>query len=781
MAWQLHYTSAEAGTAGRAGFQFVARSPGLPHGLADQVAAFLTYRPPPAAPLAPTPDEITAFPVALGYGRVGAFRVLTRCVYLGRDYSGRYGNFLGHAVVAGPGELTGLRPVELWRSPVWSDAPASPGSDLPELSDLAPGDHLDPEWLSDWLSRQGEAAYARLGALLSTVCHTLARGHGRVVLVCPDVEEIVRWIAVISYSLPWPVAARLPFLTYSADPATASQVIVGTTPDVWLPSDVEAAVVRLDVPDGGPGAPPGRFARTIADCWRRTDLEGIDAIGELSGHVPPETEDGRARPETEDRREDGGGFDPESGAALLAFCRGDPGVTAEEQSAVARALSPGLPEWIWHELGRASERMGFELASAARALAPADVAERCAARCAVLALRDRALPAPPPARRDETRDALRPEAARAVAAAHDLDEVGRVVRTAHAMGVPVAAEGLEHAARALARDGRGDLGRLIEGLPVELRESALGGALPGLEEATVEVRERMLTGAVCERLASRDLSATPRTGTAVVLSRLRHGHLSRADATGRLLHLAPSPDAADPDAGLPGEAGEWDEALGLIWEEAPGAAECADLVARLGPAMDASPHLRDLPARAFLAEGLGSPGTVRLAELVRDRVPGYPSRDAEAVLLAAAAGAAGGPGDAATLLRRLDDLRQEAHEELLREATAAAARWLAGRDAAFRAEVARSLPDGPRAALVRAWLDGRRTRDDRLALLEIAVRLHVSGAAAAALDSWARAELDGWGVSRSLESRLRHDTALLDGLREMTRPRRGRPWKREDV
>ncbi|WP_444544678.1 GAP1-N2 domain-containing protein, partial [Sphaerisporangium melleum] len=281
MAWQLHFTSAEAGPAGRAGFQFVAESPGLPPGLAGKVAAYLAYRPPPSAPLAPTAAQVAALPVALSYGPVGGLCVLTRCVYLGQDYSGRYGNYLGHAVVAEPEELTGLRPVEFWRAPLWADTPAPAGTPLPAPADLPPGDQVDPESLASWLASGGETAYARLGALLETVVTALARGHGRLVLVCADVEEIVRWIGAISYSLPWQVAARLPFCTYSADPATAPQLIVGTTPDVWMPSDVDAAVVRLDEPPAVRTAPLGRFARTVIDCWRHMDLAGIDAIAEL--------------------------------------------------------------------------------------------------------------------------------------------------------------------------------------------------------------------------------------------------------------------------------------------------------------------------------------------------------------------------------------------------------------------------------------------------------------------------------------------------------------------
>src|SRR4051812_30736593 len=240
MAWDLRYTSAESGPSGRSGFQFVAVTPGTPPDVTRVVTPYMAYRPPPSAPSAPGPEELASLPVSFAYGweggREGGHAVLVRCRYTGRDYSGRYGNFAGHAVVATPAEMEGLRPIELWASPVWSGPPGG-------TPDLVPGEAFDPDALVAWLAR--ERAHARLAALLDAVTAALAGGHGRVVLVSEDTGLIARWIALVSYPRPAALATAMSFTTYAADPEAAPQLVVGTVPCAW-----PGRAFRLDEPLG---------------------------------------------------------------------------------------------------------------------------------------------------------------------------------------------------------------------------------------------------------------------------------------------------------------------------------------------------------------------------------------------------------------------------------------------------------------------------------------------------------------------------------------------------
>jgi len=606
VAWQLHYTSAQAGRTGHSGFQFVAATPGLPPGAEATVAPYLIYRPPPDAPPAPAADEVADFPVAFSYDLAGGHALLVRCRYLGRDYSGRYGNFLAHAVVAEPGELEGVRPIELWRAACWRDRPAA--GDLPVLDELAPGDALDPGTLAGRLA--AEQAHGLLARLLDEVIAVLARGHGRVILVAGDVEVIARWIAVVSYSLPAAAAAALSFVTYTDDPDGAPYRLVGTTPGVWAAGARTAPAFVLDPPAGTERTGTvGRYARTAADCWRAHDLAGLDALGELSGL--------------------GSRFGFDTAAALLALCRGDPSITGDEQAAAAGLLrrhGGEVPAWVWRDLAPAVPRIGFELAAALCDLTEKGLAERCAARCVLLALADPRLRSRLPdralrPRAGGSRAQLAPAFADAVAAASGLAEIAAVAALAERCHVPLPASDVAAAATRCAASDAGDLRAALDAIPAGQRDGFIAGALAGLENADPDRRAAVLTDAVCDLLADLDLGGTPQVALRVAGSVGRRRPARRVELTRAAIALE--------RGGRP--AAEIDSAIRDLWSgPEPTIAECAALLDSWGPdsvaaALARYPALAGLPSRAFAAARgeLDTPEVIALAE----RIGAMPWRD----------------------------------------------------------------------------------------------------------------------------------------------------------
>ncbi|GAB2866931.1 hypothetical protein GCM10022221_79470 [Actinocorallia aurea] len=714
MAWQLHYTSARS--AARSGFQFTASSPGLPAGAEAAVSPYLGYRPPPDAPPAPGPSELAAFPEALSYDVVGGRPLLVLSRYLGRDYSGRFGNFLAHAVLADAEELEGLRPIEFWRAPFWAESPAD---SLAVLEDPPPGDALDPESLCHWLAALDHDPYARLAWLLDAPAN-------RIILVCPDIEEIVRWFAVLAYSLPVEAAAALSFTTYTADPVTSPHRLVGTTPDVWASQRTDHPAHPLDRP--APAHTPTRYAAAVAARWRAHDLDGLDALSELAALTPdtPEaaavltalcapstpgpTESGEpfdtthhhnGRPRnTFDAADDhgksgpGGAFDAtnhgaerHNGGPGNAFDAADRdggwgeerGDGEEDEAAQALALpllgSPGLPGWVWERL-RVDE-LGFELAAAVNRLAPDPAVARAAGdRCAHLVLGS-------PELRDrlgeftlEDPAELSVRLSRELTSAPDLAALADLTVIAERLAIPVVGELTRRGAHRLTLESADDKAVLsaLERVCDSALPALLSGIIEALERGGALLRREVLTGQVCDALAD---------------------HAERA------------PLAASPEVSL---------------------------------------HLlRSLAAR----HGIHGGPTLELA----GRLPG--NRAAEGVLAARDVATGREPRAAARALERVDGAL--AGPTLLAVADA-----LTERSPRFRAALLTALDARVRDLLAHRWIETAGTRARRFDLVGVALR-----APGTPLDGWARELTRRRLTMLQLETYFRDDQTLRAALRDL--------------
>jgi hypothetical protein len=127
---QLHYTSAPPGPDG-SGFRFTAVSAGVPQGLLREAEQLIGYEPPRDFPARPDTEELKSFPKAFAFSELSdGGRLLSRSVYTGADYTGRWGNFHAHAVHLPPGARLpgGALPITAWESPRWSDTTPPDGS-----------------------------------------------------------------------------------------------------------------------------------------------------------------------------------------------------------------------------------------------------------------------------------------------------------------------------------------------------------------------------------------------------------------------------------------------------------------------------------------------------------------------------------------------------------------------------------------------------------------------------------------------------------------------------
>ncbi|MGW6903489.1 GTPase-associated protein 1-related protein [Streptomyces sp. NPDC054940] len=226
---QVHYTSAPPGPDG-SGFRFTAVSAGVPQGLLREAEQLIGYEPPRDFPARPDAEQLKSFPKAFSFSELAdGGRLLSRSVYTGADYSGRWGNFHAHALHLPPGTRLpdGALPITAWESPRWADT--TPPGGRPD-----PVDRFEPSGL---LRKDALIAFAvsrsdRLAAFFADL-RALTESPdtaGQIVIVEHDSADVAQWIALACAVLPREQAHRLTFTTYSRRPQQARQQIIGVLP-----------------------------------------------------------------------------------------------------------------------------------------------------------------------------------------------------------------------------------------------------------------------------------------------------------------------------------------------------------------------------------------------------------------------------------------------------------------------------------------------------------------------------------------------------------------------
>ncbi|MFF7749610.1 GTPase-associated protein 1-related protein [Streptomyces sp. NPDC007971] len=251
---QLHYTSAPPGPDG-SGFRFTAVSPGVTPALLREAEQLIGYEPPRDLAARPDAEQLKSFPKAFAFSELSdGGMLLSRSVYTGADYSGRWGNFHAHAFHLPPGVRLpdGALPITAWESPRWADA-------TPEGGRTEPVDRFEPSGL---LRRDGLVAFARsradrLAAFFADL-RALADGTDtrQIVLVEHDSADVAQWIALACTVLAREQAHRLTFVTYTRRPQQARQQIVGA------------------LPSSEPAGHDHRFR--VHDCTAGTDTAPVD-------------------------------------------------------------------------------------------------------------------------------------------------------------------------------------------------------------------------------------------------------------------------------------------------------------------------------------------------------------------------------------------------------------------------------------------------------------------------------------------------------------------------
>ena len=228
---QVYYTSCEEGVRGGKGFQILSHSENMPQPLLRAIEQLAAYSPPRSLPTRPSPEEVARFPVSLLYQRLkDGMPLVAQNRYVGRDYSGRFGNFFMHVLVpeVSDGAFLPMAPISLWEAPFWrheSDAGASRSLPCHRMDE---GSHP--------FDAQGIARFLQEGNRLDWVSRFLgavetALGNGRRIILVDTDTHVAGWVKLASSVLPESLCLSLTFDTYARSPYERDVLLAGTSAD----------------------------------------------------------------------------------------------------------------------------------------------------------------------------------------------------------------------------------------------------------------------------------------------------------------------------------------------------------------------------------------------------------------------------------------------------------------------------------------------------------------------------------------------------------------------
>lgn len=131
-ALQYIYTSWKNGDSTEKGYMIYSRSEGISESECTAIKDAMQYLAPKELTLTPTPQEIAdIFPYAFSYFVLPTGRgCVAQSTYLGKDYSGRYGNYIIHALIFDINDLP-CRPAEFFAEPYIKTAMTQEELDAP--------------------------------------------------------------------------------------------------------------------------------------------------------------------------------------------------------------------------------------------------------------------------------------------------------------------------------------------------------------------------------------------------------------------------------------------------------------------------------------------------------------------------------------------------------------------------------------------------------------------------------------------------------------------------
>ncbi len=291
---QLYYTSCQQGLSGYAGFQVCTESEGFPPEDRMEVQQKGSYTPPRDLPREPDADTISAqFPTAFRMTRLASGRmVLLRSVYVGQDYSERWGNYFFHALLLD--EMPkGHWPIDLYTWPGWVER-------LQKDDDKTKPEPLPTIQVEDILSNISETEFSfsklkdflrekdgRIDALSKMLMAVFQRASTSrsIVIRESDAKNSLYWIACIQKAFPNSLQEELTFSTFQFSPRGCQAINATMGETDFLFNEIEQhQFYEFDTLTGKYSDLPmenAEYAKVIS-TWMASDPDKIEGFHEFA-------------------------------------------------------------------------------------------------------------------------------------------------------------------------------------------------------------------------------------------------------------------------------------------------------------------------------------------------------------------------------------------------------------------------------------------------------------------------------------------------------------------
>ena len=276
-AGQLLYTSWKNGNSNFRGYMVYAKSTDITASEEEEIISVMRYNAPTYLPITPTPEEIkTLFPENYAFFKLGSGRFCyARAGYLGKDYSGRYGNYLIHAYVTEDDES--VNPLRIIGAPEFRtelseselNAPAAP----PPIPDGEVDFSADPVPVTEIISFFSDDNRRRVLKKLLSVCMS---DSGKRIVFYEESENVFYWAFALSILLPREYAKKLYYATYtqSSSPLITLSFALPRNETNAFPGSYDPNTVEIYAGRPAEDEPAGDYITFVTDNFA-SDYPGV--------------------------------------------------------------------------------------------------------------------------------------------------------------------------------------------------------------------------------------------------------------------------------------------------------------------------------------------------------------------------------------------------------------------------------------------------------------------------------------------------------------------------